>query len=176
MPPLHFSLDFSRRIGYKKNYEMPVSCMRSARNIKSRRRAGAPTAVASRQRQILDHLAAAYSRHLHDLLQHRELMKGSVYQIRTRCGNPSCHCAKPQGARHAAIVLSWSEDGKTRIRSLPAAERARVRHLTGNYRRLRQCRAALTKLHRQILQGIDRLEQALRLPPPASPGKRKNRT
>ena len=176
MPPLHFSLDFSRRIGYKKNYEMPVSCMRSARNIKSRRRAGAPTAVASRQRQILDRLAAEYARHLHDLLQHRELMKGSVYQIQTRCGNPTCHCAKPQGARHSATVLSWSEDGKTRIRSLPAADRARIRPLTGNYRRLRQSRAALAKLHRQVLQAIDRLEEALRLPPPASPGQRKGRT
>jgi len=173
---LHFSLDFSRGIGYKKNYEMPVSCMRSASDMKSRKRAGPCTAVASRQRQILDRLAAEYARHLHDLLQHRELMKGSVYQIRTRCGNPSCHCAKPQGARHSATVLSWSEDGKTRIRSLPAADRARVRRLTESYRHLRQSRAALAKLHRQILQGIDRLEQALRLPPPPASGQAKSRT
>ena len=85
--------------------------------MNSRKRAGPSTAVASRQRQILDRLAAEYSRHLRDLLQHRELMKGSVYHIQTRCGNPTCHCAKPQGARHPATVLSWSEDGKTRLRS-----------------------------------------------------------
>ncbi len=144
--------------------------------MNSRKRAGPSTAVASRQRQILDRLAAEYSRHLRDLLQHRELMKGSVYHIQTRCGNPTCHCAKPQGARHSATVLSWSEDGKTRLRSLPAADRARIRRLTESYRRLRQSRAALAKLHRQVLQAIDRLEQALRLPPPASLGQRRVRT
>jgi hypothetical protein len=140
--------------------------MRSAHTAEGPKCASA--AVASRQRQILDHLAAEYSRHVHDLLQHRELIKGSVYEMRTRCGNPSCHCAQPQGARHAANVLSWSEDGKTRIRSLAAADQVRIRQLTDHYRRLRQSRAALAKLHRQALQAIDRLEQALRLPPPPS--------
>lgn len=155
---------------------MPVSFMRSVSTPIIRKRAAASAAVASRQRQLLDQLAAEYSRHLRELLQHREIIKGSVYKIRTRCGNPSCHCAKPHDVRHSATVLSWSEDGKTRLRSLPAADRARVRRLTESYRHLRQSRAALAKLHRQVLQGIDRLEQALRLPPPASPGKRKART
>src|SRR5258708_6244252 len=134
----------------------------------------ASAAFASRQRQILGHLAAEYSRHVQDVLQHRELIKGSVYEMRTRCGNLSCHCAQPQGARHAATVLSWSEDGKTRIRSLAAADHVRIRQLTDHYRRLRQSRAALAKLHRQVLQAIDRLEQALRLPPPLSTVPRKS--
>ena len=96
--------------------------------------------AASRQRQILDRLSADYSRHVHELLRHRELIKGSVYETQTRCGNPSCHCAKPRGVRHAATVLSWSEAGKTRIRSLPKADRARMRRLTESYRHLRQAR------------------------------------
>ena len=123
--------------------------------------------AASRPRQILDRLSADYARHVHELLRHRELIKGSVYQIQTRCGNPSCHCAKPRGVRHAATVLSWSEAGKTRIRSLPKADRARMRRLTESYRHLRQARANLVKLHQQVLDAIDRLEQVLRLPPPA---------
>ena len=115
--------------------------------------------AASRPRQILDRLSADYARHVHELLRHRELIKGSVYQIQTRCGNPSCHCAKPRGVRHAATVLSWSEAGKTRIRSLPKADRARMRRLTESYRHLRQARAGLVKLHQQILDAIDHLEQ-----------------
>lgn len=121
---------------------------------------------ASRQRQILGHLSKEYQRQLHDLLQHRELVKGSVYNLQTRCGNPSCHCAQPKGLRHTATVLSWSETGKTRIRSLAAGDQARIRRLAENYRRLRQCRVALAKLHREILAAIDRLEKALLLPPP----------
>jgi Family of unknown function (DUF6788) len=126
---------------------------------------------ASRQRQTLDRLSAEYAQGVHELLRYRELVKGSVYQIQTRCGNPSCHCAKPRGVRHAATVLSWSEAGKTRIRSVPQADRTRLRALTENYRRLRQGRANLVKLHQQILDAIDRLEQVLRLPPP-SPSQR----
>jgi hypothetical protein len=116
-------------------------------------------------------LSAEYSQRVHELLRFRELVKGSVYQIQTRCGNPPCHCAQPRGVRHTATVLSWSEAGKTRIRSVPQADRTHLRGLTENYRRLRQGRANLVKLHQQILDAIDRLEQVLRLPPP-SPSQR----
>jgi len=141
--------------------------MRSSSSINSPKRDTVAADGASRQRQILDRLSAEYAQRVHELLRYRELVKGSVYQIQTRCGNPSCHCAKPRGARHAATVLSWSEAGKTRIRSLPQADRTRLRGLTENYRRLRQARAHLVKLHQQVLAAIDRLQQALRLPPPA---------
>ena len=124
--------------------------------------------AASRQRQMLRELAADYGRQLRQVLQVRQLLKGSVYQLRTRCGHPSCHCAKPDGQRHSATVLSWSEAGRTRLRSIPASERARVRQWAEQYRRLRQTRVALSRLHQQILHAIDRLEEALRMPPPAA--------
>ena len=129
---------------------------------------------ASRQRQILDNLAKDYDRHLRDVLRHRELMKGSVYEMKTRCGAPSCHCSRPAGGLHSAIVLSWSEHSKTCIRSLAAGDQARIRSLTENHRSLRQSRLALTKLHRDILAAMDRLEQAMLVPPPlpARRGKR----
>jgi hypothetical protein len=145
--------------------------MRASNSIDTRKKASAADR-ASRQRQILDRLSAEYAQHVHEVLRYRELVKGSVYQMQTRCGNPSCHCAQPRGARHAATVLSWSEAGKTRIRSIPQPDRARLRGLTENYRGLRQARAGLVKLHQQVLDAIDRLEQVLRLPPP-SPGQPK---
>ena len=123
---------------------------------------------ASRQRQILDNLAKDYDRHVRDVLRHRELVKGSVYDLHTRCGNPSCHCARPLGGLHSATVLSWSEHGKTCLRSLAAGDQARIRSLTENHRSLRQSRLALTQLHRDILEAVDRLAQALLVPPPPS--------
>ncbi len=141
--------------------------MRATRKVQSEECATASAAVASRHRQLLDQLSQEYQRSLSGVLRHRELIKGSVYGLKTRCGNPTCHCAKPQGGLHAATVLSWSEAGKTRIRSLAAGDQARIRGLAENYRHFRQCRVTLAKLHRQILAAMDRLEQALRLPPPA---------
>ena len=121
---------------------------------------------ASRLRLALKSLLAGSQRQIEELLPLRELVKGSVYQLQTRCGKPSCHCASPQGPRHTSTVLSWSERGKTRLRTLPAGERARFRQWTENYRRFRQARAAIVKLQRRLLATLDQLEKSLRLPPP----------
>ncbi len=126
----------------------------------------AATDRTSRLRQTLRTLLDDYQRQLAALLPLRQLVKGSVYDLQTRCGKPSCHCASDQGPLHSSTVLSWSEQGKTRLCTLPPGEHPHFRRLTENYRRFRQARAALVKLHRRILVHIDRLEKALRLPPP----------
>ena len=71
-------------------------------------------------------------------------------------------------------MLSWSERGKTRLRTLPPSDTAHLRHLAENHRRFRQDRAALVKLHRQILLAIDRLERALLEPPPKPAAQRRS--
>src|ERR1017187_3184997 len=97
---------------------------------------------ASHLRQNVRALLADYRQRLEDLLPLRQLLKGSVYELKTRCGKPSCHCASPAGPLHASTVLSWSERGKTRLRTLPAADTTHLRHLAENYRRFRQDRRA----------------------------------
>ncbi len=130
---------------------------------------------ASRLRQTLTTLLGDYQRQLEALLPLRQLVKGSVYDLRTRCGKPSCHCASDQGPLHTATVISWSEHGKTRLRTLPPGELSHFRRLTENYRRFRQSRAALVKLHQRIVTHIDRLEKALELPPPKPAARRRRR-
>jgi hypothetical protein len=130
-------------------------------------------ASATRQRQVLRDLAAEHGRHMRQILQAGELVKGSVYQIQTRCGNPGCHCAKPRGRLHPATVLSWSDAGRTRVRSLSVEQRTPFRRFSEQYRRLRQARAAIVRLQQQMLLGIDQLEEALRLPPPPPAARRK---
>jgi hypothetical protein len=130
---------------------------------------------ASRLRLALKSLLADSQRRLDEMLPLRQLVKGSVYELKTRCGKPSCHCASDQGPLHTSTVLSWSEHGKTRLRTLPPGERARCQQLTEDYRRFRQARAALVKLQRRMLATIDQLEKTLRLPPP-KPAARRRKT
>jgi len=130
---------------------------------------------ASRLRQTLKTLLGDCQRRLAELLPLRQLVKGSVYQLQTRCGKPACHCASEEGPLHSSTVLSWSEHGKTRLRTLPAGERARFQQLTENYRRFRQARATLVKLQRRMLATIDQLEKTLRLPPPQPAARRRKR-
>jgi len=133
------------------------------------------TERASRHRQLLGELEDQHRQLLETLLAIRELLKGSVYELKTRCGKPSCHCAAPDGARHTTPVLSWSDRGKTQLRLLPAEEVDRTRRLAEDYRQFRQVRAALVKLHRRVLATVDRLEKALRLAPPRPVSKRRKR-
>ena len=135
----------------------------------------AATDRASRLRQALQTLLDDYRRQLVALLPLRQLVKGSVYDLQTRCGKPSCHCASDPGPLHTSTVLSWSEHGKTRLRALPPGKRWALRQFTENYRRFRQARAALVKLHRRMLAHIDHLEKALRLPPPQPASRQRKR-
>jgi hypothetical protein len=130
---------------------------------------------ASRLRQALKALLDDYQRQLDSMLPLRQLVRGSVYDLRTRCGKPSCHCASDQGPLHTSTVISWSEHAKTRLRTLPPGELAHFRQLTENYRRFRQARAALVKLHQRIVAHVDRLETALELPPPKPASRRRKR-
>jgi hypothetical protein len=130
---------------------------------------------ASRLRQALQTLLDDYQRQVDRLLPLRQLVKGSVYNLRTRCGKPSCRCASEEGPLHTSPVISWSEHGKTRLRTLPPGELARFRQLTENYRRFRQARAALVKLHQRLVAHIDRLETVLELPPPQPASRRRKR-
>ena len=130
---------------------------------------------ASRFRLALKSLLVDYQRQIQTLLPLRQLLKGSVYDLHTRCGKPSCHCASADGPLHTSPVISWSEHGKTRLRTLPPGERSHFRRLTENYRRFRRARAALVKLHQRIVAHIDRLEATLQLPPPQPAARRRKK-
>jgi len=130
---------------------------------------------ASRLRQAIQTLLHDYQRQVDVLLPLRQLVKGSVYDLRTHCGKPSCHCASDEGPLHTSTVISWSEHGKTRLRTLPPGELAHFRQAAENYRRFRQARATLVKLHQRIVAHIDRLEAALELPPPQPAARRRKR-
>jgi hypothetical protein len=115
---------------------------------------------ASRARQQINRLCERERELLEILLSCRSVVKGSVYELKTRCGKPACSCV--QGALHGAMVLSWSEAGKTKLMTVGAADLQRMVRLTGEYRKFRQARAALVKLQKQLLREVDRLEGAIR--------------
>lgn len=87
-------------------------------------------------------------------------MKGSVYELRRGCGRPTCACVR--GALHRTVVLSWSEAGRTRLRSLPPGYRGDVRAAVRRYQRFRGARARLVKLHAEMLRLIDALDAGRR--------------
>jgi len=55
------------------------------------------------------------------LLRHfslpQDLLPGSLSVSHTRCGKPTCHCARGEG--HAAWSLTFMADGKKRVERIP---------------------------------------------------------
>ena len=88
----------------------------------------------------------------------KELLKGTVTEVRRTCGKPGCKCSK--GDKHLCYQLSASVEGKTRTRNVPRKYLAKVKHLTENYRRFRRARANWVRINTRMLELINELEAA----------------
>jgi hypothetical protein len=86
----------------------------------------------------------------------RPVMKGTVYELKRKCGKPGCKCA--QGELHARMVVSASEGGKTRLRAIPRGFLVDTQQRVRRYQELRRARARVVEIHRQILKLIDEME------------------
>ena len=86
----------------------------------------------------------------------RPVIKGTVYELKRKCGKPGCKCA--QGELHARMVVSASEGGKTRLRAIPRGFLVETQQRVKRYQELRRARARLGEIHRQMLKVMDQME------------------
>ena len=57
--------------------------------------------------------------------------------------------------RHEAWCLSYSQDGKSRTRTVPLELLAVLRQMTLDYRQVRQARKKVEQLHKTLLKLLD---------------------
>ena len=76
---------------------------------------------------------------------------------RRRCGKANCRCVN-EGLLHESVVLSYSEQGRTRVVMLPPEEVEAVRAATERYR------AAKKRLELEANRGLEQLVLRLRRP------------
>lgn len=100
----------------------------------------------------------------------KPVIKGSVYELKRKCGKPGCKCA--QGELHSRMVLSASEKGKTRLRVIPHGFLVEVQIKVRRYQELRRARSRLVEVHRKMIRVMDEMEVMRREQIPAS-GKKK---
>lgn len=91
------------------------------------------------------------------------LVKGSIYEMARKCGKPSCACAR--GQLHKSLVLSWSHQGRTRLKPIPPERLQELRRKSEEYLRFRRARAQVTVIYKQMLSVIDRIETLRREEP-----------
>jgi len=117
----------------------------------------------SRLRQALRCLLQDLEHSLEVAFERSALVKGNVYQMARKCGKSNCVCTR--GELHRSMVLSWSEGGKSRLRSIPPERLGELREKSEEYLRFRRARARVTEICREILAVLDQMEKLRREEP-----------
>lgn len=111
----------------------------------------------SRLRRDILQLRGRLEQLLAMVLARSPLVKGNVYEIARRCGTPRCRCTR--GQLHRSMVLSWSEDGRHHLRSLPPAQVAAIRQKSEEYLRFRRARAEVSVILKKLLAVLDQIQE-----------------
>lgn len=101
-------------------------------------------------------LAQQHQARVKELLETEQMIRGSFGTAYRKCGKPSCWCA--EGAGHPVTRMTWTEQARSRTKTIPAEEVAWVEAMTDNYKRFRKNRQALRALERKINAAIDEFE------------------
>jgi hypothetical protein len=120
----------------------------------------------SQLRQSLKRLPDEIRQLIDPCFSNKPVIKGSVYELKTKCGKPGCKCAK--GQLHHRMVVSASEKGKTKLRAIPHGFLVEVQAKVRRYQELRRVRVRFIEVHKKMLQVMDEMESMRREEIPAS--------
>ena len=82
------------------------------------------------------------------LLKPRDMIRGSLYKLYRKCGNPNCKCAK--GEKHEGTYISMSKDGKTHLTYVRKKDAVQVLEQTENYKKYQKRMAEIRKINEEI--------------------------
>lgn len=114
----------------------------------------------SRIRQSLSELAQEIQGLIPVFSERTPLMKGTVYEQKRKCGKPNCSCAS--GKLHGSMMLSRSDEGRTKLMAIPSGFLKDYQVLTERYQRFRRARARLGQIYNTMIELIDQLEESRR--------------
>jgi hypothetical protein len=114
----------------------------------------------SRLRKSLGYLSYQIGDLIRPFFSDKPVIKGTVYELKRRCGKPGCRCTA--GQLHSSMVLSSSEKGRTKLRMIPRGSLFEVKRKVQRYQALRRSRGQLVQTFRKILRVLDEMEEIRR--------------
>lgn len=78
------------------------------------------------------------------------VMRGSVVELATTCGNPNCRCAR--GDKHKKVYFSVSAKGKTKLIYLGKERAAIAEQYAANYKTIAEIIDEMTSLNMDLLK------------------------
>jgi len=107
------------------------------------------------------------------LIKHERFLKGSLVDLRTRCGKQSCRCAKSKKQRHGPrLYLSINLHGKTRMVYVPKQWSEKTRSLVEQARSYRAARKQWLKINQRLWKIFMEMERLKTQPLPYEPKKK----
>lgn len=92
------------------------------------------------------------------IMNSKKMLKGTLYERGRICGYPNCKCAI-KGELHISWYLSYSHNGKTKMKYIKRNDYLKVKQLTDNYRKFRTDRARIVKIETRIIDLINKIEK-----------------
>ena len=87
-------------------------------------------------RAALSSVERDFRSRLAQLVSGRWFLRGTLSERSSKCGKPTCHCAK--GELHRSLYLVQSHDGKARQICLPQAWQPRIRQAVEDYQHMQR--------------------------------------
>ena len=98
-------------------------------------------------------LITAHAILLENLLSESPIVPGAYRKVFVKCGRENCWCKEGQG--HPFRRITWSENGKSKTKSIPSEDVEWIIKVTENYRNFRKKRRKLSLLETKIKTELD---------------------
>ena len=78
-------------------------------------------------------------------------VRGTIYELKGKCGKPNCYCAKTQ-RRHKSLMLSFSYKGKTKLIPIKKEQIAGIKAKMNDYKQLKAAIDELVRINAELLR------------------------
>ena len=110
-------------------------------------------------RKKIKSLERSQSLLLKTILDTQEMIKGTYGEAYRKCGKSTCRCIQDKG--HPVNRITWSENGKTKTKSIPKKDLEWIKAETESYQIFRKCRSELRLLDNQLRDLLNELEDKI---------------
>jgi len=96
---------------------------------------------------------------LKEIFAFRLMIPGAFKEVYRKCGKPNCWCHDQAG--HLLRRITWSEQGVSRSKAIPAQDVDWIKNATRNYRRFRSKRREMQQLDKVLKALLDDYEKEI---------------
>lgn len=73
---------------------------------------------------------------LHQLINQKRLIRGSLVYLRNKCGKPNCKCAR--GEKHISLYIRKTVKGKPKMTLIPRVKWEELKELNDRYKEIKK--------------------------------------